>query len=68
MKPDFIVLLLRFVVGFLLGGILFLCMSLGLGLPLKVSVSIPFFVGLLATIWGDRFIVAFLKLLREWPL
>ena len=65
MKLDFTVLLLRFLVGFLLGSILFLLLLFVL--PLKFSGFIPFIVGLLAIIWGDRFIVAFLKLIGNWP-
>ena len=67
MKRDLTVLVLRFAVGLLLGGILFLFLSLGWGLPLQISVPIPFLVGLLATILGDKFIVAFLKFLSNWP-
>ena len=67
MKVDSVVLLLRFVVGFFLGGILFLCLSLVWGLPLKISGPIPFIVGLLAMIWGDKFIIGFVKLLGNWP-
>ena len=66
MMVDLVVLLLRFVVGSFLGGILFLCFSLVGGLPLKISGPIPFIVGLLAVIWGDKFIVAFMKLLANW--
>jgi hypothetical protein len=62
-RTDLVVLLLRFVVGLLLGGILFLCMSLWWGLPLNITVPVPFLVALCATIWGDRFIIAFMKLL-----
>jgi hypothetical protein len=68
MKADLVVLLLRFVVGFLLGGILFLCLSLVGGLPLEISGPIPFIVGLLAMIWGDKFILAFMKLLGNLPI
>jgi hypothetical protein len=67
MKVDLVVLLLRFVVGFFFGGILFLCLSLVGGMPLKISGSIPLLVGLLAMIWGDKFIIGFMKLLGNWP-
>ncbi len=65
MKLDFTVLWLRFLVGFLLGNILFLLLLFLL--PLKISGFIPLIVGLLAMIWGDRFIAAFLKLIGNWP-
>ena len=65
MKLDFSVLLLRFLVGFLLWSILFLLLLFVL--PVKLSVFVPFIVGLLTMIWGDRFVVATLKLLANWP-
>jgi len=67
MKPDFVGLLLRFIVGLFLEGILVLCVSLVWGLPLIISGPIPFLVGLLTMIWGDKFIIAFMKLLANWP-
>lgn len=63
MKPGFTALLLRFLVGFLLGSILFLLLVFEL--PLKITCFIPFVVGVLAMIWGDRFVLALLKLLAR---
>jgi hypothetical protein len=68
LKVDAVVLLFRFLVGFLLGGILFFCLSFGGEIPLKISGPIPFIVGLIAMIWGDKFILAFLKILDKLPI
>ncbi|MFN8008889.1 MAG: hypothetical protein U0V70_18060 [Terriglobia bacterium] len=60
-------LIIRFLVGFLLGGILFLCLSFIWGIPLGIGGGLPFVIGVLSMIYGEKFILAFVRLLSNWP-
>jgi len=53
-------ILLRFVFGVILAGGLSLCA--GIGFPIDIVFVLS--VGLIAAIWGDRFIMGFMSLMR----
>lgn len=73
-KKDITVLILRFIFGAILGGVLTaltVITVIWLGDPKLIKViiimiggAITLLVAISATIWGDRFLIGFMKILR----
>ena len=72
-KTDITVLILRFIFGAILGGLftgLMVITVIGLDVPklirmvLMIGGAITLFVAICSTIWGDRFLVGFMKIFK----
>jgi hypothetical protein len=63
-RPDIVVYLLRFILGFVIGGALGSFLVIRCLLPVYVGLILSICVAVIATIFGDKFILLFVKVLN----
>lgn len=64
MWMDSVIIIVRFLLGVLLGGILAFWMMIWFSVPLSIGGLFALLVGVLSGIWGDRFILWFLNIFK----
>jgi uncharacterized membrane protein YoaK (UPF0700 family) len=67
-KEDIIILIIRFIVGSIIGGLLSLAIIFIIETPIWPSLIIGGIITLVAavstTIWGDKFLIGFMKIFK----
>jgi uncharacterized protein (DUF983 family) len=67
-KEDIIILIIRFIVGSIIGGLLSLAIIFIIETPIWPSIIIGGMITLIAaisaTIWGDKFLIGFMKIFK----